>query len=132
LVNISADLGIFDTILMLGNGFCFVGSPSKGKKLLREMLALTSDRGRIIAQTRDPYKTNRPEHLEYHELNRTQGKMPGQARIRIRYKKYVTPWFDFLLTSRDEMQAIIDNTGWQITEYIEGDEGLYIVILDKL
>jgi hypothetical protein len=117
---------------MLGNGFCFVGSPSKGKKLLREMLALTSDRGRIIAQTRDPYKTNRPEHLEYHELNRTQGKMPGQARIRIRYKKYVTPWFDFLLTSRDEMQAIIDNTGWQITEYIEGDEGLYIVILDKL
>ncbi|MFX0117185.1 MAG: methyltransferase domain-containing protein [Candidatus Hodarchaeota archaeon] len=132
IADISADLGMFDTILMLGNNFCLVGTPDRGKKLLRELTAITADRGRIVAQTRDPYKTDKPEHFEYHASNRKQGKMSGQARIRIRYKKYATPWFDFLMTSREEMQAILDNTCWQITECIEGNEGIFVAIMDKI
>ena len=39
--------------------------------------------------------------------------MGGQVRIRIRYKDYATPWFDYLLVSKKELAEILDGTGWQ-------------------
>lgn len=37
---------------------------------------------RIIASSRDPYQTNEPDHLAYHELNRQRDHMSGQRHIR--------------------------------------------------
>ncbi len=58
--------------------------------------------------------------------------MSGQIRLRARYKKYVTPWFDYLLVSKDEMEDILDGTGWVVRKYLdtEGAAG-YIAVMDK-
>jgi len=103
----------FDTIIMMGNNFGLFGSFKKAQILLRRFYKMTSKDALIIATTRDPYKTNNPFHLEYQEFNRKRGRMSGQLRIRIRYRKYATKWFDYLIVSKEEMNGILRNTGWK-------------------
>ena len=92
---------------------------------------MTTKNARIIAQTRDPYQTDLPEHLEYHARNRERGKLSGEARLRVRYKKYVTPWIDFLMLSKDELHTILDDTHWEVKEFINRSDGVYVAILEK-
>ena len=131
ITKITSKLGTFDTILMLGNNFGLFGSIKRARWLLRRFHSITSERARIIAETRDIYQTDEPQHLEYHELNRKRGRMPGQIRLRIRYKKYVTPWFDYLMVSKEEMHDILEGTGWQVERFLDGEGGMYIAIIRK-
>ena len=121
----------FDTVLMLGNNFGLFGSLQKAKELLKKLYEITSPKGLIIAESRDPYKTENPAHLEYHEFNRKRGRMPGQLKIRIRFEKYVTDWFDYLIVSKDEMKQILKGTGWKIKRFIDSDGAQYIAIIHK-
>jgi SAM-dependent methyltransferase len=132
ITQISRRLGVFDTILMLGNNFGLVGNPKRAKWLLRRFHRATSQRGRIIAQTRDPYETDVAEHLEYHEYNRQRGRLAGQVRIRVRYKRYVTPWWDLLMVSQTEMEAILEDTGWAISQVFDGTAGIYTALMEKV
>jgi SAM-dependent methyltransferase len=128
---ISAELGIFDTVIMMGNNFGLFGSYKGAKRLLKKLHGITSERGRIIASSGDVYKTEIPEHLFYQESNRNKGRMGGQLRIRIRYKKYVTPWFDYLRVSKQELEDILENTGWQANKYLDSETAMYIAIIEK-
>ncbi|MCD4782439.1 MAG: methyltransferase domain-containing protein [Candidatus Eremiobacteraeota bacterium] len=128
---LSREFGLFDTILMLGNNLGLLENCERAKTHLKRLHRITTKRGRIIGESRDPYQTDIPEHLEYHEFNRSRGRMPGQLRIRIRYKKYKTPWFNYLLMSKEELEDILKNTGWAVNEYIDGKDGMYIAIIDK-
>ena len=131
LTQVSSRLGIFDTILMLGNNFALVGNPRRARWLLRKFYHMTTERARIIAQTRDPYQTDLPEHLDYHASNREHGKLSGQARFRVRYKRYVTPRIDFLLLSQDELHTTLEGTHWEAREFFDQGDGVYVSILEK-
>ena len=131
ITQISSKLGTFETILMLGNNFGLFASAKRAKWLLGRLHKITSGKGRIIGESRDLYKTERREHLEYHELNRKRGRMPGQVRIRVRHSKYVTPWFDYLIVSKDEMEAILSDTGWKVKKFIDSENSTYIAIIEK-
>lgn len=128
---ISPKLGKFDTILMMGNNFGLFGSFNKARMLLRRFHRMTYKGARIIAESNDLYLTDNPFHLEYHELNQKRKRMPGQVRIRVRYKRYSTPWFDYLFVSKDEMINIIKDTGWKIDNFIDSDGSSYIGIITK-
>jgi len=121
----------FDTIIMMGNNFGLFGSFQKARSLLKRFHKITSDDGLIVAETRDPYKTDNPAHLEYHKLNRKRGRMGGQVRIRVRFGKYATPWFDYLFVSKEEMEDILKGTGWKVKQYIDSGNALYIAIIEK-
>jgi len=121
----------FDTILMLGNNFGLFRSPKRAKKLLRKFHKITSDKGTIIAESLDPYKTDNKAHLEYHKLNKKRGRMPGQIRMRIRFEKFVTNWFDYLLVSKKEMKEILKGAGWKVRKFIDSKKAMYIAIIEK-
>jgi 2-polyprenyl-3-methyl-5-hydroxy-6-metoxy-1,4-benzoquinol methylase len=127
----SRNLGVFDTVLMMGNNFGLVGNPKRARWFLRRLMGMTSPHAKIIAVTRDVCYTDELEHLDYHARNRAQGKLPGQVRIRVRYKRYVTPWIDLLMVSTDELRQIVDGTGWQLKETVDDERGLYVAILLK-
>jgi hypothetical protein len=57
--------------------------------------------------------------------------MPGQLRLRLRYRQYKTPWFDYLLVSKREMKRIVGGTGWIVDGFIDSGEPIYIGILRK-
>jgi SAM-dependent methyltransferase len=131
ITEVSRKLGVFDTIVMYGNNFGLFGNLKRARWLLRRFHAMTSEKGRIIAASTDPHTTDIKEHKAYNRLNRKRGRMPGQLRIRIRYKKYATPFFDYLLVSRVEMKTILKGTGWKINRFIDTNPTRYTAVIDK-
>jgi len=123
--------GTFDTLIMYGNNFGLFGSLRRARWLLGRFRRMTSGEGQIIAESHDPYQTAPPHHLSYHQLNRRRGRMGGQLRIRVRYQTCATPWFDYLLASKDEMHAILRGTGWEARRFIDGESGVYIAVIAK-
>jgi len=120
-----------DTIIMMGNNFGLFGGFKKARRLLKKFHKMTSKNGLIIASTRDTYKTNNLDHLKYHRINKEKGRMGGQLKIRIRFRKCVGRWFDYLIVSKEEMEKILQETGWKIKEFIDSDDSEYITIIKK-
>ena len=132
ITQLNSKIGTFDTILMMGHNFGLIGNYKRAKWLLRRFAAMTSGIAKIIAETMDPYETTDPGYLAYHQFNRDRGRMSGQLKLRVRYKQYTTPWFDYLFVSKSEMEDILDGTGWQVKCYIDAsDTPSYVAILAK-
>lgn len=132
---ISLDLGTFDTILMLGNNFGLFANASKARRLLRRFKKLARPGAVLIAESLNVYETQDPDHLAYLAANRERGRMGGQIRMRARYKRFVTPWFDYLMVSPEEMEQLVDGTGWRIAgfRYSEGaPRVLYTAVIERL
>jgi SAM-dependent methyltransferase len=123
LEDVDASLGGFGTMLMYGNNFGLFGTPSKARRLLRRLRPLAD---RIVAGSTDVSRTEDPLHLAYERRNRRRGGMPGQRRLRVRYRNLVSPWFDFLQVSPDVLSDLIDGTGWSVKRFVR-DDGLYYV-----
>jgi len=128
---ITSVLGVFDTIVMFGNNFGLFGNPQRAKWLLKRFHNMTSEKARIIVESFDPYKTTDPVHRQYHAINRRKGRLGGQLKIRVRYRKYVTPWFQYLIVSKSEMRKILKGTGWTLRRTFETKSGSYVAIIEK-
>jgi len=128
---VSRRLGEFDSIILLGNNFGLMGNQKRARWLLRRFAAATSDAGRIVAETLDPYATEDQNHRRYHLRNRDRGRLGGEVRIRVRYGIYCTPWFDWLLVSHGELRQLLHDTPWRIEHIIDGEGPQYIAVLCK-
>jgi SAM-dependent methyltransferase len=128
--HIDESLGRFDTIVMYGNNLGLLASAAKAKRLLRRFHTLTSERGRIVAQTRDVRTTDDPVHIRYQRQNTKRGRLPGQIRIRVRHRDKTTPWFDYLMVGPDELRGLLDGTGWQLARTIDSED-TYIAVIEK-
>jgi SAM-dependent methyltransferase len=131
ITQVNESLGHFDTIVMFGNNFGLFANRKTARRLLSRFYKITSDEGRIVAQSTDPYQTNNPAHLRYHRFNRRRGRLPGQLRIRVRYGLYATPWFDYLLVSKKDLRNLIVGTGWRVARFLDSRGPNYIAILVK-
>jgi SAM-dependent methyltransferase len=124
---VDASLGHFDTVVMYGNNFGLFGSRAKARRLLRRLRPFVT---RIVATSNDPYATEDPAHLAYHERNRGRGRMSGQLRLRERYRDLVGPWFEYLIVSPDEMADIVESTGWQLRRVVRDEGSYFVAVLD--
>jgi SAM-dependent methyltransferase len=131
ITQVNSSLGRFDTIVMFGNNFGLFGSPRRARWLLRRFRSLTSEDARILAESRNPYDTDAEHHLAYHERNRRRGRMAGALRIRIRHRSFATPWFDYLIVSPEEMEAIVEGTGWRLRDVIDEGEVVYVGVIER-
>ena len=125
------ELGRFDAVIMFGNNFGLFGTPERARWLLRRWKAMTTPQAQIIAETRDPAQTSNADHLAYHERNRQRGRLPGQVRIRVRFRRAVGNWFDYLFVSPKEMEEIVAGTGWRLARTIDSPGPGYVAILEK-
>lgn len=129
---VNASLGKFDTIIMYGNNFGLLASPTRAEKILAKFHRITNPGARLVVTSRDIYQTDNPVHFAYHERNRRKGRMPGQIRLRIRFLQYKTPWFDYLMVSPPEMAEMLQGTGWEILELIQrAGVPYYAAIIEK-
>lgn len=128
---LSAAVGIYDNIVMIGHNWGLMGSARRARWLLRKFHAMTTPHARIIAESNDVYNTDNPVHLAYQAYNRERGRMSGQLRIRVRYLMYTGEWFDYLMVSRDEMREIVAGTGWRIVEFIDSEKSSYVAVMEK-
>jgi SAM-dependent methyltransferase len=128
---LSADLGTFATILMMGNNLGLLGNRHRAGWLLRKFARLTTDEGRVVAETSDPSVSEDPFHRRYRRTNVERGRMPGRIRMRLRYQVHRTDWFDYLLLSPSELHELVAPTPWQVTEILESDGPTYVAVLTK-
>ena len=96
------------------------------------MHKITTKDALIVAESLDPYKTKDPDHLAYHKFNKKRGKWPGQAKIRLRFKRTIGDWFEYLFVSQKEMKEILKDTGWKIKKFItEPKKPMYVAVIEK-
>jgi SAM-dependent methyltransferase len=134
LADVDESLGRFDTVILYGNNFGLLGGRRSARRILRALHRVTSERGRILAQSMDWSKTDDPAHLANHERNRRRGRMPGQNRLRLRHGLLATPWFDYLLATPPEMAELAEAGDWELTRTFHepgGSVNLYVGILEK-
>jgi cyclopropane fatty-acyl-phospholipid synthase-like methyltransferase len=131
ITDISTRLGHFDTVVMLANNFGLFGNRRRARWLLKKLYGMTTDDATILAESTDPYADENSAHRQYRSRNRKRNRMPGQIRLRLRYRQYKTPWFDFLLVSRREMTEIVAGTGWRVERFLDSGEPIYIGLLKK-
>lgn len=122
----------FDTIIMMGCNFGLMGSRNNARRILKHFYRISSQKAMIICSTRDPYQTDEKVHLAYHKLNRKQGRMGGQIRMRIRYERCTSDWFDYLFVSKNDLISILKDSGWMVVKYLEiRNNPSYYAILKK-
>jgi SAM-dependent methyltransferase len=120
----------FDTFLFGGNNLGLLASPSAASRLLDRLRTLALPNAQIIGTCRDPYDTDDPENLEYHELNRSRGRQAGQIRLRVRFRRVATPWFDYWFQSPSELRTVTEPHGWSLRHYEPLAFGSYLAVLD--
>ena len=73
-----------------------------------------------------------PETVEYVRQNFLRKRLGGQMNARVRYKKFVTPWTDYLFLSIEELRELVNLTNWEIENILEDNEAYqYIAQLKK-
>ncbi len=129
---ITPALGTFGNVILYGNNWGLMANLRQARRLLKIFHRMTTPEARIIAATNDIYNTTNPLHLAYQAWNRERGRMSGQIRLRVRRRLSKTPWFDYLMVSKPEMEEIIANTGWKALEYLDSEGSQYVAVLGKL
>ncbi|HTT88644.1 MAG TPA: class I SAM-dependent methyltransferase [Acidimicrobiales bacterium] len=119
----------FDTFIVLGNNLGLIGSPEKAQGFFDAVGTRLRPDGRIVGGCLDPYQTDDPDHLAYHEANVAAGRMAGEVRLRARYRRLTTAWFGLLWMSMSELAALAQRSGWQVTDSMPGPN--YAVVLER-
>jgi len=122
--------GTFDTVILFGNNFGVLGDDEKIVAMLRDLRRMTKPDAVILAQTRDVADTDKPEHLTYHEKNRSKGIPIGLVKIRLKYKGHLGDWWLLRMVNADEMSAMAEKAGWKLVKTY-GPRNLYVGVLRK-
>ena len=130
---INETLGDFDTVLMLGNNFGLMRNLSFAQNMLAKLESIVSKDGVLIIESHDPHATDDDVHLSYHRVNIAQDKLPGELTMRIRYKKFSTPWFTYLLASVNELEEILNGTSWKVLRILRdsSSRASYVGVLSR-
>lgn len=121
---------LFDSFLVLGNNLGLIGSPDGAKRFFASLTRLAQPGAVLVGGCLDPYQTDNPDHLAYHELNQARGRMPGQVTLRTRYKRLATEWFDLLWVTLDELSRLSESCGWRVIDTLPGM--VYAVVLEMV
>ncbi|HYJ60158.1 MAG TPA: methyltransferase domain-containing protein [Actinomycetota bacterium] len=121
--------GPFDTFAFFGNNLGLLRDDRHGPWLLRRLRAAATPDARLIGSIRDPYRTDDPDALAYHERNRERGRMAGQTRFRLRYRSHRSAWFDYAAMSLPELTAIAAAGGWHVDRVADDGGPRYGVVL---
>jgi len=120
----------YDTFLLLGNNLGLLESAERAPVFLAALARLANPGARIVAQGTDPYGTTDPVHAEYHRRNREAGRIGGQLRLRLRYRRLATDWFDYLNCSPAELGKLVVGTGWRLKSIDLEDRPYYLAVME--
>jgi SAM-dependent methyltransferase len=119
----------YDTFLLLGNNLGLLEGPERAPIFLAALARLANPGARIVAQGTDPYGTTDPVHADYHRRNRERGRIGGQLRLRLRYRRLATEWFDYLNCSPAELAELLVGTGWRLKSVDLQDRPYYLAVM---
>jgi SAM-dependent methyltransferase len=123
-----ANIGVFDTVLMMCGNFGLLGNRIRAESMLRRLAGMTGSDARIVLDTVDPHVDCDAADRAYARRNLESGRMPGEVTIRIRYGERATPWLDLLNVSAEELESVVAGTGWRVELVREALPDVYAVL----
>jgi SAM-dependent methyltransferase len=130
---LSPEIAAFDTIILFGNNFGIFGSPERVRRVLIRWWRRTRPGTRILAESTNPYCGGAPafDRAFYHR-NKALRDLPGQIRLRTRYRDRVGPWSNWLFVSRNEMRQVVRGTGWHVRAFLgKRPSESFVAVLEK-
>jgi SAM-dependent methyltransferase len=124
----------FDHIIFWGNNLGLFQSRDFLLNLMNILENYTHENSIIHLESMSPYSDGflDTETVEYVHQNLLRKRLGGQMNVRIRYKKFVTPWTDYLFLSIEELRELLHLTNWTIDQILEDtDTKQYIAKLKK-
>lgn len=118
----------FDTYLFFGNNLGLLESVERGREVLHVIGSVAQPGAVIVGTSVKPEMTSNPVHLRYHQLSRERGRLPGQLRIRSRYRDQASDWFDYLLLDPNELDELLRPTAWRRSATFEENESYATVL----
>ena len=112
----------FDTFLLMGHNYGLLGGPDQAPRFLDALRRMAKPGAKIIGTNLDPLATEDPGHLAYHQLNRERGREPGQIRLRVRWHRLATPWFDYWFLPVERLAEVAAPCGWELVDTAHEDE----------
>jgi len=131
--HLTSRIHLFDTVVLFGNNFGIFGTPERLRRTLVDWAGLAPPGARLLAESTNPYCGGAPGlDRAYYHGNKKRGLLPGQVRLRTRYRNLSTPWFEWLFVSRSEMRDLLRGTGWHQSAIIGATQrDPYVAILEK-
>lgn len=114
-------LGRFDTIVLMRNNFGLAGPKERSPRLLRDLLAVTNEDARIVTDSVDPSRLDDPELRRGREL-----------RHRVRWRRYASPWFRYLMLPPPGFERLVAGTGWQVERFLDDGSPRYVALLERV
>jgi SAM-dependent methyltransferase len=129
--NLPFKKSVFDTIILLGNGFGLAGRLEDTCGFLRRLCEVITDDGLVLTDSRNYLLTREEAHLRYHETNRDRGRPTGEVRIRAKCGSEISSWFHLLMVTPREMENVCEETGWCVEEFFESNDPVFGAVLRK-
>ena len=118
----------FDTFLLMGHNLGLLENGDHAETFLRTLRDLARPGAIVVGTGRDALDTDNPQHLRYHEFNRSRGRLPGQLSLRVRWHDLATDWFHYLFVSAEELGRLVATAGWEVTDHVR-DGADYLAVL---
>lgn len=115
----------YDCLALFGNGVGLLESGARAPDVLATLARLAAPGGSVVAIGTDPTHFGDPATEAYHERNLRVGRLPGEWRVRERFRNLATPWFDFLWLSVTDLERLVVGSPWRLADVDEGAEGTY-------
>jgi SAM-dependent methyltransferase len=119
LADVDQALGAFDTVLIPRNNMGLAGLGKAGRRLLRRLHRLTTERARIVTDSVDPSRLE-PEH-----------RATASRRIRVRYRNHASPWFRYVMLPAHDFAPLVAGSGWRVERILDDGSPRYGVVLEK-
>lgn len=127
------EMASFDTVVLFGNNFGLFATPGRVRRTLTAWARAAAPGTRILAESTSPFGGGVPAlTAEYVRRNRGRGRMAGQMRLRVHYRRWTGPWFGWLFVSPAQMRTLLRGTGWHPVRLEEGQRGdPYVAVLER-
>ena len=118
--------GTWDTVLLMCGNLGLGGDWDPTRTLLKRLASSVPVGGPLVGDSVDPTSDD-PNDLAYEARNERNGHHRGHVRLRLRYDELLTPWWDQLNLPPDELDALLDGTGWELRERLDAEDGYGVV-----
>lgn len=120
----------YDCFALFGNNLSLLESAQRAGTILGTIAAIARPGARLIGVNIDPNHRDDEATAAYMARNAAQGRMPGQQRVRERFRRVATPWFDVLWCSPEELDRLTSATPWRLTDVQRGSGPSYAAVLE--
>lgn len=127
-------IGIFDTLLLLGNNLGIGGDVEGVKRLLSKCTQITHESSILILDSIDVGKAAAfdDRFVQQISYSRSINRHIGQFRLRLQYEQHVGGWDYWIYLSAEELEAIATPFGWHFNEVIWGESGTWSGVMKRI